>query len=64
MATGSSLTEDEAYVVMNQIMDGEATPSQISALITGMRMKGETVDEIVGFARAMREHATPGASRP
>ena len=44
---------------MNQVMDGEATPSQISALITGMRMKGETVDEIVGFARAMREHATP-----
>ena len=59
VATGASLTEDEAYAVMNQIMDGEATPSQISALITGMRMKGETVDEIVGFARAMREHATP-----
>ena len=59
VATGASLTEDEAHVVMNQIMDGEATPSQISALITGMRMKGETVDEIVGFARAMREHATP-----
>ncbi len=59
VATGASLSEDEAYVVMNQIMDGEATPSQISALITGMRMKGETVDEIVGFARAMREHATP-----
>ena len=59
VATGASLTEDEAYVVMDQIMSGEATPSQISALITGMRMKGETVDEIVGFARAMREHATP-----
>ena len=59
VAVGASLSEDEAYVVMNQIMDGEATPSQISALITGMRMKGETVDEIVGFARAMREHATP-----
>jgi anthranilate phosphoribosyltransferase len=59
VATGASLTEDESYIVMNQIMDGDATPSQISALITGMRMKGETVDEIVGFARAMREHATP-----
>ena len=59
VATGASLSEDEAYTVMNQIMEGEATPSQISALITGMRMKGETVDEIVGFARAMREHATP-----
>ena len=59
VASGASLTEDEAYAVMNQVMDGEATPSQISALIVGMRMKGETVDEIVGFARAMREHATP-----
>ena len=46
-------------LVMGQIMDGEATPSQISALVTAMRMKGETVDEIVGFARAMRERATP-----
>ena len=59
VALGASLSEVEAYTVMNQIMDGDATPSQISALITGMRMKGETVDEIVGFARAMREHATP-----
>jgi anthranilate phosphoribosyltransferase len=59
VAVGLSLTEDEAYAVMNQVMDGDATPSQISALIIGMRMKGETVDEIVGFARAMREHATP-----
>ena len=59
VAIGASLSEAEAYGVMNQIMDGGATPSQISALITGMRMKGETVDEIVGFARAMREHATP-----
>jgi len=59
VAIGASLSEAEAYAVMNQIMDGGATPSQISALITGMRMKGETVDEIVGFARAMREHATP-----
>lgn len=59
VATGASLSEDEAYVVMDQIMSGDATPSQISSLITGMRMKGETVDEIVGFARAMREHATP-----
>jgi anthranilate phosphoribosyltransferase len=44
---------------MGQIMDGDATPAQISALVVGMRMKGETVDEIVGFARAMRERATP-----
>ncbi len=59
VAAGESLTEDAAYLVMDRIMDGEATPAQISALVVGMRMKGETVDEIVGFARAMREHATP-----
>ena len=56
---GNALDQDEAERVMGIIMDGEATPSQISALIVAMRMKGETVDEIVGFARAMREHATP-----
>jgi len=56
---GDSLDEAEAQRVMGVIMDGEATPSQISALVVSMRMKGETVDEIVGFARAMRQRATP-----
>jgi anthranilate phosphoribosyltransferase len=56
---GDSLDEHEARRVMGVIMDGEATPSQISALIVALRMKGETADEIVGFARAMRERATP-----
>jgi anthranilate phosphoribosyltransferase len=49
---------------MGEIMDGEATPAQIAALITALRMKGETVAEIAGFARAMRERAqriTPSA---
>ncbi len=59
IAAGDSLSEAAAYRVMGLVMDGEATPAQISALVTGMRMKGETVDEIVGFARAMRERATP-----
>ncbi|MBI5231554.1 MAG: gamma-glutamyl-gamma-aminobutyrate hydrolase family protein, partial [Coriobacteriales bacterium] len=59
VAEGDSLTEAQAHRVMSAIMDGESNDAQISALITGMRMKGETVDEIVGFARAMREHATP-----
>jgi anthranilate synthase/phosphoribosyltransferase len=62
VAAGDSLSEEASYRVMGQIMDGEATSAQISALVTGMRMKGETVDEIVGFARAMRERAT--AVRP
>ncbi len=59
VSTGGSLTEDEARIVMGAIMDGEATPAQISALVVGMRMKGETADEIVGFARAMRDRVTP-----
>ena len=49
---------------MKQIMDGEATPAQIGAFITALRMKGETVDEITGCAEAMRENAdriTPAA---
>jgi len=59
VSSNDSLSEEEAHLVMGAVMDGEATPSQISALVVGMRMKGETVDEIVGFARAMRERATP-----
>jgi anthranilate synthase/phosphoribosyltransferase len=59
VSQGVGLDEDESRLVMGQIMDGEATSAQISALVVGMRMKGETVDEIVGFARAMRERATP-----
>jgi anthranilate synthase/phosphoribosyltransferase len=59
VAAGTSLDEEESTQVMGAVMDGEATPSQISALVTAMRMKGETVDEITGFARAMRQRATP-----
>lgn len=53
------LTEAEMIEVMNEIMGGEATPAQIGSFITALRMKGETVDEITGAARVMREHATP-----
>ena len=49
-----SLTSDEAAAAMGGIMDGAATPAQIAAFATALRMKGETVDEIVGCCRAMR----------
>ena len=48
------LTVDEMAEVVGQIMDGAATPAQIGGLLVGLRMKGETVAEIVGAARAMR----------
>ncbi|MDD2540326.1 MAG: anthranilate phosphoribosyltransferase [Desulfuromonadaceae bacterium] len=54
-----NLTEQEMIEVMNQIMSGECTTAQIGAFITALRMKGETIEEITGAARVMREHATP-----
>jgi len=50
------LTADEAEQVMMQIMSGDATPAQIGAYLAALRAKGETVPEITGFARAMRNH--------
>jgi len=62
------LSEAEAYGVLDEIMSGAEVPaSQIGALLTALRMKGESIDEIVGFARVMREKAVrivvPGVSR-
>ena len=53
------LSEGEMIEVMNQIMSGECTPAQIGSFITALRMKGETIAEISGAARVMRERATP-----
>jgi len=53
------LTEAEMIEVMDQIMSGEATPAQVAAFITALRMKGETVEEITGAARVMRDKVTP-----
>ena len=50
-----SLTQKEAYMVFKDIMNGKATSAQIGALVTALRMKGETADEITGAARVMRE---------
>ncbi|MGK2849632.1 MAG: anthranilate phosphoribosyltransferase [Candidatus Limnocylindrales bacterium] len=52
---GGTLTLEAASLAMGAVMDGEATPAQLAALLMGLRMRGETVDELAGFATAMRE---------
>lgn len=52
-----NLSEAEMISVMNEIMTGEATPLQVASFLTALRMKGETVQEITGAARVMREKA-------
>ncbi len=54
---GQDLTEDEMIAAMTQIMEGQSTPVQLGAFLTALRMKGESVSEIVGAARVMREKA-------
>jgi anthranilate phosphoribosyltransferase len=63
IARGERLSEDRAARAMATIMDGEATPAQIGALLLGLAVRGETEDEIVGFARTMRSRAVPLHSR-
>ncbi|MFZ1746985.1 MAG: anthranilate phosphoribosyltransferase, partial [Nitrospirales bacterium] len=57
LAEGLDLTELEAEETMREIMQGGATEAQIAAYLMGLRMKGETIDEITGSVRAMRERA-------
>ncbi len=60
-----NLNQQEAEMVMTAIMSGEATSAQVGALLAALRLKGETPDEVAGFARSMRRHATPVyTSRP
>jgi anthranilate phosphoribosyltransferase len=54
VAAGNSLTQEEAAEAFDLVMSGAATPAQIGALVMGLRVRGETVDEIAGAARAMR----------
>lgn len=57
LAKGEDLTEEEAHRAMSEVMAGLATPAQISALIVALRIKGETVEEMTGLVRAMRQAA-------
>ncbi|MGL5165329.1 MAG: anthranilate phosphoribosyltransferase [Afipia sp.] len=54
VATGAALSRDEAAAAFDRVMSGEATPSQMGALLMGLRVRGETVDEITGAVSAMR----------
>ncbi len=64
---GTHLSRQEAETAMEEILSGRAGEDSIVALLAALRTKGETVEELVGFARAMRRHATPifsNTSRP
>jgi anthranilate phosphoribosyltransferase len=56
---GRSLDRARSRAVMDHIMRGEATPAQIGGFLIALRLKGETADEIAGFAEAMRAHVVP-----
>jgi len=65
VVNGRSLTFEQAASVMEEIMIGEATPAQVAAFVTALRVKGETVDEIAGLAIVMQAKATPvGVTSP
>ncbi|HEX5498863.1 MAG TPA: anthranilate phosphoribosyltransferase, partial [Thermomicrobiales bacterium] len=59
LAAGEDLSMDEAAAAIDEIMQGRWTEGQIALLLNGLRLKGETVDEIAGAATAMRRHMTP-----
>ena len=54
IVSGLSLSREEAAEVMNEIMSGRATPAQFGSFVTGMRIKGETPEELVGMVQTMR----------
>ena len=59
LVEGENLAMDEMAGVMRQVMSGEATDAQIGGLLVALRVKGETIEEIAGAAKIMRELATP-----
>lgn len=63
VVAGNRLSEGEASEAMSTIVDGAATPAQIGGLLSALALRGETVDELVGFARALRARALPLPSK-
>ena len=61
LVSGNSLTMEEAAQVMEEVMQGEVTPAQFGAFVTALRLKGETINEIIGLAKIMRAKAIPVA---
>ena len=59
---GQPLTESQSQAAMAALLAGEASPSVIAAFLTALRIKGETVQELAGFARAMRAGRRPSTS--
>ncbi|MBI4499352.1 MAG: anthranilate phosphoribosyltransferase [Chloroflexi bacterium] len=57
LIAGKHLSQEEAAAVMGEIMEGQATPAQLAGFLVALRIKGETVDEIAGFAQVMRDKA-------
>ncbi len=62
LVDGQNLTREEAHGALRVIMSGDATPAQIGAFITALRIRGETPEVIAGCAQAMRENLTPVAA--
>ena len=59
LLAGQSLSAEETEVVLGQVLEGQATEAQIAALAVSLRVKGETVDEMLGMVRALLAHAEP-----
>ncbi len=64
LVSGNSLSFEQAAGTMEEIMSGEATPAQIAAFVTALRIKGETVEEISGLASVMRAKAVQVKTKP
>ncbi|HXQ91168.1 MAG TPA: anthranilate phosphoribosyltransferase, partial [Acidimicrobiales bacterium] len=59
LLSGNDLTADESALALGEVLAGAATPAQIAAFVTALRLKGETVQEMTGLVRAMLTHAEP-----